>query len=141
MNNLYIVGTEFKCPKTGKVQYGYRVYNDTGSHYETGWDSVPNDDLDLLREVVENCEVIAIKEMLIDAANVGNSVNVNGEWYAGEKVAPLLAPVLNDNEEDEEGFAGNYIDYEDCVANGIHMRKVDDDGFCQACGDDRPLAE
>jgi hypothetical protein len=133
MNNLYIVGTEFKCPKNGKVQYGYRIYNDGNSHYETGWDSIPQENLDLLKEVVETCEIDGIKEMLVDAASVGNAVCINDEWYTGKQVALILAPVL-----EEEGvgeFAGNYVSYEECVANGSHLKMVDNDGYCQFCGE------
>jgi len=53
-NRLCIEPTKFEDVRTGHVSFGYRIYDDYGSAYGNLWDSIPDDDLDVLRLIMED---------------------------------------------------------------------------------------
>jgi len=54
MSNLaVIVPTKFECVRTGAVTLGFRIYDDYGAEYCNLLESIPDDDIELLEEVVK----------------------------------------------------------------------------------------
>ena len=57
MSNLVVLmPIEFHNRRTGVISHGYTAYDDHGSGYCNLWDSIPDDDMEFLKKVVETCQ-------------------------------------------------------------------------------------
>lgn len=52
MNRVTIEPTKFVNVRTGHATFGVRVYDDEGQSYDNTWDSIPEDDLEVLKLVL-----------------------------------------------------------------------------------------
>jgi len=72
-----------------EVTYGVRVYDDYGHSYINTWDSIPDDDLDVLAQVIEDADG-TIEVMLDHCREHKQGLYIGGEWYDYEQIGNLL---------------------------------------------------
>ena len=58
MNRVHIEPCEFKDTRTGKVTRGVRVFDDAGQTYDNSWDDIPDDDMEVLRRVIDTDDYV-----------------------------------------------------------------------------------
>jgi len=59
MNRITLQPTIFINHPDGSRAYGYRLYDDYGQTYYNSWESIPNDDLEILSLALEDCDFVA----------------------------------------------------------------------------------
>lgn len=96
-NQLYVTPTKFEDVRTGDVSYGVRVYDDYGNFYINHWESIPDDDLDILQMVIEEeaDEWINMADWVVENHSSIIIGNVTYEWYE-------IKHILVEDDEDEE---------------------------------------
>jgi hypothetical protein len=103
-NRVEIVTCEFHnvfgTRKTGEVTKGYRIYDDYGMTYGNTWESMPEDDGDILRAIRDEADQAA--DTMIDFA-LEHGLSINGNFHESEEVQKMLAFSDEDDEDDEEG--------------------------------------
>lgn len=88
-NQINIMPSEFKNVRTGEVTYGVRVYDDYDSSYDNTWESIPDDDLEVLRLVLES-EHDAIVTIMDFLNEHRCDLYIGGELYTSEDYAHLF---------------------------------------------------
>lgn len=94
MNRVSITRTKFTNLANGKETFGYRMYDDHGCSYantftdENGASTLPEDDLDLLAEIV-GCPINDETSAML-AAVEENGVEIDGEWYDWLQIQDLF---------------------------------------------------
>src|SRR5579872_4729432 len=53
MNRINFTPTKFIDTRNGLETLGYRAYDDYGKAYANLWDSIPDDDMEFLRRILE----------------------------------------------------------------------------------------
>lgn len=86
-NQATIVPCKFEDVRTGQVFYGARVYDGYGQSYINHWDSIPDDDLEVLQMVMEAEDQI-IASILFEAV-MGKGVYIGNVWYEWDKIKHL----------------------------------------------------
>lgn len=92
-NNLTIVPCEFKNVRSGEVSYGYRLFDDYTSVYDNTWESIPDDDMEFLKELVQavkdsnNNEIMNALEFVVEWQN---SITIGKTEYQFEEIKEIL---------------------------------------------------
>jgi len=95
-NNVAIQTTEFKNVPSGEVTKGFRIYDDYGCYYDNNWESIPEDDIEILEMVIDThdprCRGVddPIRDMLKFIKEEEKGVNINGEWYDWDTIKELF---------------------------------------------------
>lgn len=89
MNTVRIEPTKFTDVRDGTETYGYRIYDNYGSHYDNTLESIPDDDLELLKIVVENDSDI-ITDMLNHLNEKGNGLEIGNVWYDYSEIKHII---------------------------------------------------
>ncbi len=84
-NRATIEPTEFKNVRGGDVTFGVRVYDDYASAYLNLWESIPDDDLDVLRQVLESDDE-NIKALLNFIQEEETGVYIGDVYYDFEQI-------------------------------------------------------
>ena len=88
-NNVSIEPCEFHNVRTGEVTYGVRIYDDAGCTYDNCWDSIPDDDLEVLRKVIEGANEFT--SGLLDYIRESERwIFIGGERYEFEQIKDIL---------------------------------------------------
>ena len=58
-NFINVEPTEFKNVRDGTVSFGVRIYDDHGQSYINSWESIPDDDLEVLEMAIQDADDIA----------------------------------------------------------------------------------
>ncbi len=89
MNRPTIQPTEFKNYPQGNSTFGVRVYDDEGQAYDNTWDSIPNDDLEIIRRVRQaNDETM---NGILDYCRENQiGIYVGEKWYPYDEIVDLL---------------------------------------------------
>ena len=91
-NRVEIVTCEFQnvigTQKTGEVTKGYRIYDGYGMTYGNAWESMPEDDGDILRAI--NAEADQDTSEMISYA-LEHGLSINGNFHESEEVQKMLA--------------------------------------------------
>jgi hypothetical protein len=59
-NAIRIIPTKFVNVRTGSETFGYRAYDNYDQCYYNTWDAIPDDDLEVLRMVLEDpCDALS----------------------------------------------------------------------------------
>lgn len=64
-NTVYITPTKFVDARTGAIDLGYRAHDSYASTYHAGFESIPDDDLEFFKMVIE----MGVDEVLDDMIN------------------------------------------------------------------------
>lgn len=86
---LFISPTEFKCCRTGRIQYGYRIDDDCESVYFTTEDGIPDNDKAIFDAVVKHGQCVGgwFNTMLENLAeNVYHTIEIGGNAYTPEEL-------------------------------------------------------
>jgi hypothetical protein len=95
-NRAAIEPTEFVNPRTKHKTYGVRVYDDYAQAYDNTWESIPADEMAILRKVVTSEDEV-ICQMMQDIWENEKGIYVDGNWHDWSEIAPIF-----DEETDEE---------------------------------------
>ena len=80
MNQITIQPTVFENRPQGSKTYGYRMYDDYGQTYNNTWESIPDDDLEILRQVIDDGDDIA-QNMIGFMIEHGHGLSIGDERY------------------------------------------------------------
>lgn len=88
-NRAYIEPTEFRNVRTGDVSLGVLVWDDFGCGYTNHWESIPDDDLDILHKVLSEHiseEVDGVIRLVFEQEKGLYIGNVYYEWEDVKRV-------------------------------------------------------
>jgi hypothetical protein len=74
---------------TGEVTKGYRLYDEYGQTYCNTWQTIPEDDLEILELAIKDADDNA-KTFFNFMKETESGITINGEWYDFEQVEDLL---------------------------------------------------
>jgi len=96
MNKVVIEPTVFENHRTALRTYGVRVYDDHGQAYDNTWDSIPDDDMDVLQLVSQSEDetIVGIIDFVIEQ---GNGLYVGPTWYTFEEIKHIIVDGYEDN--------------------------------------------
>lgn len=88
MNRARIEPTKFENVSTGKTSLGIRVYDSYGQSYDNTWDSIPDDDMDILAKAMksEDRVIVAILDSLRENFK---GIYIGYTWYTWEQIGHL----------------------------------------------------
>lgn len=89
MNRVTLQPTVFINHPRGDKTYGYRMYDDYGQTYCNLWESIPDDDLEIVRLALEDGDDIA-QSMFGFILEHGYGLYIGGEWYGWDKIKHLF---------------------------------------------------
>jgi len=89
-NKVTIEPCEFVSARSGSVTKGFRMYDDHAQAYDNTWDSIPDDDMDVLDKVVSESDNVEVKDMLLFLKENEKGLNIGGEWYDYEQIKEYL---------------------------------------------------
>lgn len=90
-NIVTITRTKFVNTKTGESTLGYRVYDNYAQDYNNCMDSIPNDDMELLRLVSDNASDI-VSDMLTFICESAGMIQIDDEFYDFDQTKHILEP-------------------------------------------------
>ena len=88
---------EFNDVRTNSKYFGCRIYNDYGQTYTNTWDSIPNDDLEVIQKCIEDFKGISDfgiphpADILFDHITENEcGVYVGNKFYEWEEIKHLF---------------------------------------------------
>lgn len=88
-NKVIIEPTEFKNTRTGIISYGYIIYNDSDRSYDNTLDSIPENDLELLKLVLESNDIV-IDELIADVFDCETGLYFGSTYYEFEQIKHII---------------------------------------------------
>jgi len=88
-NRLTIEPTEFLNVRSGTKTAGVRVYDDYDQAYLNTWDEIPDDDMEVLKRVIE-FGASDIEDMFDHVRVNKKGVYVGGNWYEWDEIKDLF---------------------------------------------------
>lgn len=90
MNNMATIQpTIFQNHNTEDKTFGVRVYDNYGQAYDNTWESIPDDDMGILQQVIDNGNEIMVS--IIDyVLEHGTSIMIGKEIYGWEEIKHLF---------------------------------------------------
>lgn len=91
-NQIEIIPTTF-VDGDGDDKYGVRVSDNVQSTYSDNWDEVPTEDMDVLRQVIQddNPQIIEIVHLTLEHKS---NVHVGENFYKWEEVEAIFEEVF-----------------------------------------------
>jgi len=94
-DKVNIQTTEFKNVPSGSVTRGVRVYDEQHSVYDNSWESIPQDDIEILEMLLElhPCRFGSrdeISQLMNDVSTMETGVIINGEEYEWDEISDLF---------------------------------------------------
>lgn len=89
MNRVTVEPTKFVDVRDGVETFGYRIYDNYGSSYDNTLQSIPDDDLELLKIVIENDNDI-IQDTLNYLMEAKNGLEIGGTWYDHDEIKEII---------------------------------------------------
>jgi hypothetical protein len=102
-NKIHFEPTKFESVRTGSITYGCRVYDEgnatyTNATYTNTWDSIPDDDVDIIAKCLKNFSYRGAFNAPDDFSNMlefieseENGVFVGDIWYDWDEIKHLFA--------------------------------------------------
>lgn len=84
-NRVSIVPTEFVNVRSGDRTLGVRVYDDEGQSYDNTWETIPDDDMDLIKKVLQSDDINIVGMMDFIQENE-KGLSIDGNWYDWEQI-------------------------------------------------------
>ena len=91
--SILIIPSEFKNVRTGEISYGYRLFDEYVIDFEDKWETIPEEDLEFLREVIKtiknynNAEVMNAFFFLLENKN---PISIGNTEYGYEQVVEII---------------------------------------------------
>ena len=89
-NSVAITPTIFTNARTQAVTYGYRAYDDYSQTYCNTLESIPDDDLDFLRMVVESADEV-VSDMLDYVVDYEKTIDIDGTFYTYDEIKMIIS--------------------------------------------------
>jgi len=98
-NPITIEPTEFIDVRSGCKTYVFRIWDDYDSCYDNTFESIPDDDLELLKMIVDNCNQPRFSEgamevMIAFVAEENLGITIGGTYYEWNKIRGILEELL-----------------------------------------------
>lgn len=87
-NRITIEPTKFIDVRSGHITFGVRVFDDYGQSYDNTWNSIPLDDLDVLKQVMASDDVVIIA--MLDHVKENQLGVYIDEYYTWDKIEHLF---------------------------------------------------
>lgn len=88
-NRITVEPTKFVDVRSGQETFGYRIFDDYGCCYDNTLESIPDDDLELLKIVCEN-ETDGVLAMIDFVTENENGIEIGGVFYDHEEIKHIL---------------------------------------------------
>jgi hypothetical protein len=88
-NKVTIEPTKFVNIRSGSETVGFRMYDDYAQVYNNTWDSIPDDDMDLLKLVVTD-DSVEVRDMLLFIKENEKGICIGDEFYDWEQIKKYL---------------------------------------------------
>jgi hypothetical protein len=82
--------------RTGNITFGYRAYDDEGGTYHNAFETIPDDDLEFLKLVLESGVDEQLSAMLDYCRDTEHGLYIGDTWYEWDKVKSILNSDSND---------------------------------------------
>jgi len=89
MNKITIQPTVFVNHPSGEQTYGYRIFDDYDQDYDNTWESIPDDDLEILGIVMDTGGKTAMETIDYILSNQCG-LFIGNEWYDWEQIKHLF---------------------------------------------------
>jgi hypothetical protein len=93
-NHVHIYPTIFKEPRNGAETYGYRISDDYAMAYDNGLSEVPDDDMELLKRVVDWSNQVShddtIYEMISYVRENKESIYIGDIMYEWDQIKDII---------------------------------------------------
>lgn len=84
-NQVSICPTEFVNPKTGEKTFGIRVYDNYSQAYDNTWESIPYNDFEILKMVIEHDDSV-ISDMMVDVESEKMGIYIGDNFYEWSEI-------------------------------------------------------
>jgi|TARA_Y100000310_G_scaffold262645_1_gene272379 hypothetical protein len=88
-NVITIEPTKFESVRDGTITYGYRIYDDHEAVYCNLWESIPDDDMEVLTQVDVGADV-ATRGMLDFVAEEELGIFIGETYYEWDQIKHLF---------------------------------------------------
>jgi hypothetical protein len=89
MNKVTIQPTIFENHPQGTKTFGYRMYDDYGQTYLNTWESIPDDDIDILTMIIDSEDEIEVA-MINHLLDRCQGLFIGDEWYEWDQIKHLF---------------------------------------------------
>ncbi len=89
MNKVTLEPTKFENVRTGQITFGWRAYDDRGQCYNNTMESIPDDDLELLKEAIsdDNEEFQSMIHFIFEHET---GIYIGGNWYSHDEIKDII---------------------------------------------------
>ena len=91
-NRVTIEQTIFQNVKSGEKTYGVRVYDDYAQAYDNTWGEIPDNDMDVLKKVLES-DANDISAIMDNVRENENGVFIGGTWYDYDEIKTYVEEI------------------------------------------------
>jgi hypothetical protein len=88
-NRISIEPTMFVNVRSGEESFGVRVYDDSDCFYDNGWESIPDDNVEVLREALSRAND-GMLELLLCVRDGERGVYIGGIWFDWDDVKTVF---------------------------------------------------
>lgn len=88
-NQITIEPTEFINVRSGEKTFGFRLYDDYGQTYDNTWDSILDDDMEILKKVMKSDDAFVSDAISFIRENE-KGIDIGGEWYDWEQIKHII---------------------------------------------------
>ncbi len=92
--SLNLEPTVFKNVRQDSETFGYRCYDEYLAVYENNWESIPDNDMEFLADVVEDCNNNSapdgVKDALEHCKDNEVGLTIGGQYYDFEEILEVL---------------------------------------------------
>ena len=90
-NQVYIKPCEFKDVRSGECSKGFRAYDDYEKTYCNFWENIPDDDLEILAQVLKECDNdVRLNSLLSYIQEQELGIIIGGVYYEWEQIKHLF---------------------------------------------------
>ena len=99
-NQLHFEPTAFTNQRTGCMSLGCRIYDEYATIYTNTWDSIPDDDLEVIEKCTTDFSYVgpafdnnALDDMIDNLKSMERGLFVGDVWYDWDKIKHLFAEI------------------------------------------------
>lgn len=84
-NDINIQPTKFEDIPTGEITLGVRIYDSYDNMYQNTWHTIPSDDMDILRWVIEKADD-QVKDLLSFIEETESGLYIGNKYYEWSQI-------------------------------------------------------
>lgn len=88
-NQVHIEPTRFENVRSGLVTYGFRAYDGYAQTYNNTWDSIPDDDMEVLKLALKDADDV-LSDMLDFCREHERGLHVGDSYLDWDEIKHLL---------------------------------------------------